>query len=310
MRQAVKIFSYALLLFIVVAIGCYLLSPSFFSVGDSSVAAADKNRSGAAGTPLVAVDATVYRGLMQMLGVGDRCIDFSNEMKPDAEKVIASGADMLMLSMYEGRDTSVYSRMGIKIVACHDFMELSPLGRARWMKRYGRMWGVGERADSLYEVVEKNYRMLSSMSKNEKVRPRVFFDLMYGNLWYQPSEKSSMGALVIDAGGALPFHIVQDGGSKALSREQVLSGAKDADVWIIRYQGRKKLTLSDLKALDPVYSQFRAFINGNVWACNTDETAYFDEAPFRPDYQLEDIISILHPKLKHKKQLHYFSRVE
>jgi iron complex transport system substrate-binding protein len=310
MRRLFKIFLYALPLFIIAAVGFFLLFSSSQSEGEGRGAAAGKDSSDVSGRPLVAVDATVYRGLMQMLGVGGRCIDFSKDMKPDAEKVAASGADMLMLSMYDGLDTAVYSRMGIKIVPCRDFMEPSPLGRARWMKRYGRLWGVGEKADSLYDAVEKNYRKLSSRTKRVKVRPRVFFDLMYGSLWYQPSEKSTMGALVADAGGALPFHIVQEGGSKALSREQVLSGACDADVWIIRYQGRQKLTLDALKALDPAYSQFKAFKNGNVWACNSDETAYFDEAPFRPDYQLEDVISILHPELKHKKKLHYFSRLE
>ncbi len=260
--------------------------------------------------PLVAVDATPYRGLMQMLGVGDRCIDFSDQMKPDVEKIVASGAEMFMVSAYDGLDLSKYRRMDMPIVECRDFMETTPLGRAAWMKRYGQLWGVGERADSLYRVVEKRYLALKSRVAKTASRPAVFFDTMYGNMWYQPSKASTAGSMVADAGGRLPFDINLKGGSLAMSKEQVLSAAADAEVWIIRYQGDRPMTLKQLSSLSPVYSQFRAFREGNVWGVNTSKVAYFDEAPFRPDYLLEDMINILHPEVKLSARMHYYSKLQ
>ncbi len=260
--------------------------------------------------PLVAVDATPYRGLMQMLGVGDRCIDFSNQMKPDMEKIAASGAKMFMVSAYDGADLSKYRRLDLQLVECRDFMETTPLGRAAWMKKFGRLWGVGKRADSLYQVVETRYKELSRRVQKTNTRPAVFFDTMYGNMWYQPSRISTAGGMVKDAGGRMPFDINLKGGSLAMSKEQVLSAAKDAEVWIIRYQGDQPMTLKQLADLSPVYSQFRAFREGNVWGVNTSKVAYFDEAPFRPDYLLEDMINILHPELRLSSVMHYYSRLQ
>ncbi len=260
--------------------------------------------------PLVAVDATPYRGLMQMLGVGDRCIDFSSQMKPDVEKIVASGAQMFMVSAYDGVDLSKYRRMNLQLVECRDFMETTPLGRAAWMKKFGRLWGVGKRADSLYQEVESRYKELSRRVKKTAARPAVFFDTMYGNMWYQPSRISTAGGMVEDAGGRLPFDISINGGSLAMSKEQVLSAAKDAEVWIIRYQGDQPMTLKQLSSLSPVYSQFRAFREGNVWGVNTSKVAYFDEAPFRPDYLLEDMVNILHPEMKLSSRMHYYTKLQ
>ncbi len=260
--------------------------------------------------PFVAVDATPYRGLMQMLGVGDRCIDFSDQMKPDVEKIAASGAQVLMVSAYDGADLTRYRRLNLKLVECRDFMETTPLARAAWMKRYGALWGVDKRADSLYQVVETRYKALSRRVSKTSNRPAVFFDTMYGNMWYQPSKISTAGGMVMDAGGQLPFDINLKGGSMAMSKEQVLSVAKDAQVWIIRYQGDQPMTLKQLADLSPVYSQFRAFREGNVWGVNTSKVPYFDEAPFRPDYLLEDMINILHPELKLSQRMHYYSKLQ
>lgn len=279
-------------------------------IPETVLSAGQQDEAAAGQCPLVAVDATPYRGLMQMLGVGDRCIDFSSQMKPDVEKIVASGAEMFMVSAYDGVDLSKYRRMNLQLVECRDFMETTPLGRAAWMKKFGRLWDVGKRADSLYQVVETRYRELSARVYKTAARPAVFFDTMYGNMWYQPSKISTAGGMVADAGGRLPFDINLKGGSLAMSKEQVLSAAKDAEVWIIRYQGDRPMTLKQLADLSPVYSQFRAFREGNVWGVNTSKVAYFDEAPFRPDYLLEDMINILHPELRLSSRMHYYSKLQ
>ncbi len=328
----------------------FLLALSFillFSCGHKSV---EKN---ASDDPLVAVDASVYRGLMEMLGIGDRCIDFSNELKPDPERIVASGASMLMLSAYDGIDAERYRRLGIEVIECTDFNETSPLARAKWMTVYGRMWGVGERADSLYKVVEERYKELVQQEPLPGLRPPlpdregeqekniaiaetpplegkgevcplpyrggvgkaqgeasfVFFDTLYGNIWYQPANESTIGQMIVDAGGRLPFSDKQKGGSVPMSKEQMLMQAGDADVWIIRYQSEEPMTLQSLSAMNPVYSQFKAYREGNVWGCNTLKTRYFEEVSFRPDWLLEDFIKILHPEQNPSNGLRYFHKL-
>lgn len=244
---------------------------------------------------LVAVDASVYRGLMEMLGIGDRCVDFSDDAKVDAEKLVASGADALMLSAYDGIDTEKYRRTGIRVIECTDFNETTALGRAAWMVRYGEALGVKDRADSLFGVVKTRYDSLRRNVPRHAPKKKVMFDLVYGGIWYQPTKNNATGNITTDAGGVLPFPEGGRNGVAALSKERMLAAGADADVWIIRYGSKEDLTLEKLGNADPAYRQFKAFRSGNVWACNTAKTAYFDEAPFRPDYLLEDIVHILHP---------------
>lgn len=268
----------------------------------------------------VVVDASVYRGLMQMLGVGDRCIDFSHQLQPNIEQIAAAKPDLLMLSAYEGADLSRYQRLGVRIVECNDFLESSPLARAAWMKEYGRLWGVAAKADSLYSVVEKNYNDIKlstplPLEKNPNsplfgrgVGGEVFlFDLLYGNQWYQPVPNSTMGRLVQDAGGSVISTSTQQGGSVSYNAEQMLSLAHDADVWIIRYGGAPPLTLSALGALNPVYRQFKAYKTGRVYVSYVSTNNYYDESPWRPDYLLQDIISILHSQTDN---LRYFEKIK
>lgn len=255
----------------------------------------------------VAVDASVYKGLMEMLGVGERCLDFSADMKPDVERIIASKADLLLLSAYEGVDTKKYRDTGIPLVECTDFLESSPLARAEWMRYFGRLWGVGERADSLFSVVEGNLNSMANTSANEKL---IIFDTLYGNQWYQSVENSTIGQLVAIAGGKVIGGKEQDGGSVAFSAEQMLMKAKDADYWLIRFAGNNELTLDALSQMNPVYSQFKAFKEGRVYVCYTDRSNYFEETPFRPDYLLEDILKIMSQEFADNQKMRYFCRVK
>ncbi len=262
-------------------------------------------------TSLVAVDASVYRGLMEMLGIGDRCIDFSGNMKIGTEQLAASGAGILMLSVYDGVDTEKYRRTGIRIVECTDFNEPSALRRAEWMVRYGAVLGVQSRADSLYHTVVTRYDSLRACVKKQDSRPTVMFDLVYGNIWYQPVKDSSTGSVIADAGGELISPAGGKNGAAAFTKEQMLMKSAGADVWIIRYSSTETLTLAALKELDPAYRHFKAFRKGNVWACNTSQTNYFEEAPFRPDYLLEDVLHILYGEGDTAtSRLHYFEKLK
>lgn len=257
----------------------------------------------------VVVDASVYSGLMNMLGVGDKCIDFSDNINLDKEKIIAYSPDLLLLSAYDGADIEKFSHLGVPVVECRDFLEPSALGRAEWMRYLGRLWGVREEADSLFAEVVEAYNSVRDVStKEHTARPTVFFDMLYGNLWYQPVNKSTIGQIVYDAGGKLPFANKERGGSVALSVETVLMEAKDADFWLIRLYSNQPLTLSALARLNPAYSQFKAFKKGNVFVCYTDKTHYFEETTFRPDLLLKDIYNILHDV--DDSELHYFERMK
>lgn len=255
----------------------------------------------------VAVDASVYKGLMEMLGVGDKCLDFSADMKPDVERLIASKADLLLLSAYEGVDTKKYRDTGIPLVECTDFLETSPLARAEWMRYFGRLWDVAEKADSLFKVVESNLNVVAKTTVGDKL---IIFDTLYGNQWYQPAENSTVGQLVAMAGAKVIGGKEKQGGSVALSAEQVLMKAQSADLWLIRAMSSQPITLETLAEMNPIYTQFEAYKKGNIFVCYTDETHFFEETAFRPDWFLEDINKILHPEFAESDKMRYFCRIK
>ena len=59
-------------------------------------------------------------------------------------------------------------------------MERSALGRAEWMKFYGLLYGREHEADSLFAVVEQNYKYLSQKASQSKLTRSVLPDRKVG----------------------------------------------------------------------------------------------------------------------------------
>ena len=83
--------------------------------------------------------------------IGKDIVDCGNGMSADVEKVIDSKPQVLIISPFE--NSGGYGKLediNIPIVEAADYMEPTALGRAEWMRYYGRLMGCGSRADSLF----------------------------------------------------------------------------------------------------------------------------------------------------------------
>lgn len=216
---------------------------------------------------------------------------------PTTEKIIRLNPDAILLSPYENVDSEgTLARLGIPVIECADYMENSPLGRTEWMKFFGILYGKENVADSLFAITEKEYLTLKSRFSGSGLKPKVLMDCLYGQTWHVPRAESTMSQFINDAGGINPFSNNFGYGSIALSGEQVLKQAGDADIWLLRYYQDQDKTMSELGNDSPLYPLFKAYKNGNVWGCNTSRQLFFEEMPFHPQWLLEDLISILHPE--------------
>ena len=54
------------------------------------------------------------------------------------------------------------------------------------------------------------------------------------------------------------------------------------------------------------YTQFRAWRERHIWACNLDATHFYEETPFHPDRLLRDLVIILHPELMQDRRTRYY----
>ena len=248
--------------------------------------------------------------LKEACGRGE-VMDCGSSTNPDVERIIELHPDAIWLSPFQ--DSNGYGRIGkldIPLVECADYLETSALGRAEWMRFYGRLFGAGGRADSLFAEVERRYCELKVKATLSSVSISVFGDQMYGSTWYVPGGRSPMGQLYDDACGRYVFADEPTSGSVAMTFEKVLDRAGEADVWLIKYNRPQDLTYEDLKEEYAGYAQFKAFRQRNIYGCNTSKVNFYEETPFHPDYLLSDLIQILHPELGGLGGLHYFCKLK
>ena len=239
--------------------------------------------------------------------------DMGSAMTPDRERIVSLNPDIILLSPYENASTyGNLEALGIPIIQCADYMETSALGRAEWIRFYGRLFGKGREADSLFNVIETEYNMLKSLTDSvaDVNRPTVLFDTRNGSAWYVPGGRSTMAQLVDDAGGRYLFNDNTKSGSVPLAFESVLSRGEQADVWLVRYNNsRARMTLYDLGKVYQPYTLFKAYKQGNVYGCNSAELVFYEETPFHPERLLRDYIRILHPELLPSDTLRYFHKL-
>lgn len=217
------------------------------------------------------------------------------------EGVMDLNPDLFMPSPYENQ--AGYGRLeqlGIPIMECADYMEVSPLARAEWIRVYGILFGVEERADSLFNVVEKRYNDLKSLAGKARNKPRLLTERPVSGTWHVPCGGSTTGILYRDAGADYIFSDIKGSGARALSIEKVLDKAIDADLWLVKSFG--VLTQQQLTADYPLLQHIPA----RLLVCNTEEVAFFEETPFHPEYLLENLIALFHPELDIKPQHVYF----
>lgn len=240
-----------------------------------------------------------------------RIVDCGDGMSPVIEKIIDLHPDAILLSPFE--NSGGYGKLediDIPLIECAEYMEVSPLARAEWMRFYGLLFGCREKADHLFAEVDKNYCTLKKKASKAGEGRSVLIDKQIGSVWYVPGGRSTLGQMIQDAGGRYPWADDEHSGSLSLPFETVLEEAFDTETWLFRYDGEKPITREQLLAEKEGYDQFRAFQTGEVYGCNTRTSRFYEESPFRPDRLLSDFIQILHPDLKSSQPLRYFRKIE
>ena len=236
--------------------------------------------------------------------------DCGNGLSPVVEKIMDVKPEVIMLSPFE--NSGGYGKLeeiDIPLVECAEYMENSPLARAEWMKFYGMLFGEKEQADSLFEVVDKNYQQLKVHAKEAGEGRSVLIDKMVGSVWYVPGGKSTIGQMIKDAGGRYAWTGDDHSGSLSLPFETVLEKAGDAEVWLYRYSSDHQQSYQELLSEYRGYRQLQAFADRNVYGCNVEQSLFYEESPFRPDWLLGDFIQILHPAMTFKIPLRYYQKL-
>ena len=226
---------------------------------------------------------------------------------PDIERISLARPDALFLSPLQGHSYGQLTHIGIPLIECADYMETTPLGRAEWMRFYGRLFGRASQADSIFQATEKAYsdiqRQVEEALKQDPQakRPTVFCDIPFQGTWYQPGGASTVAQMLRDAGADYLWASDRAAGSLPLDFEAVFSRAARADIWLIKYGRTSPLSIEALLKELPEARRFKAVRENAVYACNTLATAYYEEVPFAPQRLLSKWTAIFYPRaLPHK----------
>ena len=274
---------------------CSLLTQ--FGVGESIVAVADSKY-----IKIPFVHQQIQKGLIA---------DCGNGLNPVVEKIMDVKPDAIMLSPFE--NSGGYGKveeLDIPLIECAEYMETSPLARAEWMRFYGLLYGRAEMADSLFAEVDQRYTALKQQAAKAGHGRSVLIDKLVGSVWYVPGGRSTIGQMVQDAGGQYYWANDDHSGSLSLPFESVLEHSGEAQVWLLRYSSDHAMTLSELLGEQPYYNQLTAYRTGEVYGCNVEQSLFYEQSPFRPDYLLSDFIQIFHPDITNLPPLRYYKKMQ
>lgn len=233
--------------------------------------------------------------------------DMGQSMQPNVERMRMNKVDAVLVSPFENAGHGALDNAGIPLIECADYMETSPLARAEWMRFYGRLFGVGQRADSLFAVVEQAYLACKKRvaRRGSGPRPTVMSDLMQRGTWYQPSGRSTMGQFIADAGGCNLWADRTENGSVSLSFESVFQRAAKADVWLVKYGQQTDLSYAQMLRDMPQAAQFAPWQEHRVYACNTFSVPFYEEVPFHPERLLQNLADIFGGRTPQGSDVYY-----
>jgi iron complex transport system substrate-binding protein len=285
----------------------------------------------------IVVTSTTHIPSLETLGVENTLLGFPNTNYVSSEKtralidakkvkeigtnqslnteVLIDLAPDVIVGFSIDNNNKAYSNLeknGQKIIYNGDWTEQTPLGKAEWIKFFGTLYGLEEKADSEFKTIEKEYNNALALAKKTASKPTVLSGAIYQEKWYLPGGRSWASLFIKDANATYLWAKTSETGSLSLSFETVLEKAENADFWIGPAQFT---TLKEMTDENPNYKFFKAYKNGNVYSFSskkgkTGGVLYYELAPNRPDLILKDLIKIMHPEALPDYELFFFEKLK
>jgi iron complex transport system substrate-binding protein len=229
----------------------------------------------------------------------------------DLELLVSLQPDIIM--SYQTGDESYdhfekMKSMQLKPVVNNEYLELTPLGQAECIKFFAAFFNVEDKAAHLFDSVVSNYNAIKLKASAVAHKPTVFTGLAYKNEWTVPGGNSFAASYLRDAGANYLWSSNQSTGNFALSFEEILTTANQAEFWI---NAGSSITLKHLLDLDIRNSHYSAYLNKKIYnnyaRVNTNGgNDYWESAVVYPDRVLSDLVKIFHPELNQGSDLYYY----
>ena len=202
--------------------------------------------------------------------------------------------------------------LGMPVIINSEYLERHPLGRAEWIKFMAFFFDQEKRADSVFQVIEKNYNDIHLQTEHASIKPTVLSGIVYGDGWFLPGGQNYAARLFKDAGCQYLWASDSSHGYLELSFESVYNTANQADLWI----GVGAFnTLKEIEDEDHRYAKFKAFHDKKVYTYNGRKGAkggseFLELGYLRPDLVLKDLVMIAHPDIFPHDTLYFHKKLD
>lgn len=249
--------------------------------------------------------ALIDSGKVQELGV-DKGLNLERlaMLKPDMVMGYTMSSDYGQFKKIE--------ELGVPPVMNAEYLEKHPLGRAEWIKFMALFFNKEKEADSVFQVIEKNYLETKAQADKASTKPTVLSGIVYGDVWYLPGGQNYASKLLKDAACQYLWGDNTSNGYLELSFESVYEKAHDAELWmgVASYS-----SLKEIEAADHRYGRFKAFKQKQVYTYDARKGAkggseFLELGYLRPDIILKDLVKIAHPELLPDYELYFHKQLE
>ncbi len=189
---------------------------------------------------------------------------------PDFELILSERCDLAIESTMIYHSPAISEKLsdyGIPVLIERSSYEEDPLGRMEWIKLYGALLGKEAKAAALFDTEVQAVRAIGEQPKTGKT-VAFFYVTGAGSVNVRKSGDYIV-KMIETAGGVYAFSDLDSGSALStvnMTMERFYVGAKDADVLIYNSTIDGELyTLDELFDKSPLFREFKAVKNGDVW---------------------------------------------
>lgn len=229
------------------------------------------------------------------------------------EKILKVSPEVLMVTGFQGVDNMALraQEAGIPVVYNYEWVEKTVLGRAEWIKFFGELFDLREKADSIFNEIKTEYLRCAELAGGATNKPKVLSGAPYKGTWYIPGGQTFMAEFYNNSGMDYFYKDNKDNFSLALSLETVMGNFLSSDIWV----GVDVKTYEALASQDERLMLFKPAKTKKVYhylnrTTTTGGNDFWESAMLRPDILLKDFIRIAHPELLPDWELYYLGELE
>lgn len=224
----------------------------------------------------------------------------------DNELILSLDPDLILVSPFKRGGYESIKELDIPLVCFLGYKETTPLGQAEWIKFTAMLLGMEDRANTLFDTIEKQYNELLSLTASIKKKPVVLSGEMRSGNWYVVGGKSYLAQQFRDAGAKYFLEDNNETGGINLDFETVYAQGADADYWRLLVSHTGNYSYDALKQSDARYADFKAFKDKKVVYCNLRQKPFYENTPVEPEIVLADLIKAFYPDLLPNYQPVYY----